>query len=461
MKNEKDLKHSLDRALAPLRFRCSDEVILKTRWQGAPGRRMKRLLPVMAAALLMAAALGAIALGLYSPNYSATKAAKQAIKEKYGLSERVLDLFSNWERRQEADGSWLIRFEPHIGNTKAIGIYMVHIDKQGKAEASWTHDDKDPALYWDGPSSDDLNEDSVWGAKHLEVFFDQRTAMWPPADEEEWKKQLAETRVPFPVSTPTVPPALTAEEQGMIKQAAQAMEDQLGIGEAELAVFVPSITQYEPLVVLYQLRQWEHDMLWANSLAGTDFADHIAGHFGSYRVDLSGENPKITWSLEGKETRGFTASDWGKAMAYGPDILPWAADLIQRQRDIALKYPPAANMDEMSMEDLALRDGLFRAAGFPAERYSHALPGEGEMGYEQALQAAKSAVSQELEIDESILDESLVTADYRLYNHVIQEMEDIWTFSFHRLEGIRTIVMRATDGLIYYLQFDPNESGNG
>ena len=65
MKNEKDLKHSLDRALAPLRFRRSDEVILKTRWQGAPVRRMKRLLPVMAAALLLTAALGAIALGLY------------------------------------------------------------------------------------------------------------------------------------------------------------------------------------------------------------------------------------------------------------------------------------------------------------------------------------------------------------------------------------------------------------
>ena len=469
MKNENNIKKSLDRALEPLRFTGADQVILKTRWRGTPGRRIKRLMPALAAALLLTAALGAIALGLYSPAYSATKAARQALKDTYGLSDRVLDLFSDWQREQEADGGWQVRFEPYIGNKKAIGIYTVHIDKRGKAQATWSHDDQDPSLYRDGPKSDDLEKEPVWGAKHLEAFFDQRTAQQEKIDEQIRLNAAAPTRVPDPVPAPAPVPAPSMEEQETVKKADQAMRDQLGMSDAVLDLFEPGMLKRQPRTVIYQVKDRNHT-LWRNAAAEAFSGQshvpqrHMDTRFGRYTVTLPSDGEgkaEISWSLEGKEARDFTPSNWGQAEAYGAKLLPWAAELLRKQQEIADKYPLGFNQEEMSLEDRAAHDRLFREAGFPLERYSSALPAENEMNYEQALQAAKTSILQEKETEASLLDEAFVVGSYQMYNHVIDKVEGIWWFTFQLPKGQSTIIMRATDGLIYYLHVDPNESSNG
>lgn len=120
---------------------------------------MKRVFAVvLMMMLLMISALAEEA--VLSPNVEAERIAVAAMKDKYGLTNDVLGLFTAYVTL--TDNGATVRYLPaaflpaHI-----VGEYEVQI-KDGQATASWTHDDQDP-MFWQS----DMLDSPCWGAKQL------------------------------------------------------------------------------------------------------------------------------------------------------------------------------------------------------------------------------------------------------------------------------------------------------
>ncbi|MBR3743138.1 MAG: hypothetical protein IKN04_22230, partial [Clostridia bacterium] len=87
---------------------------------------------------------------------------------------------------------------------------------------------------------------------------------------------------------------------------------------------------------------------------------------GEYKATLSVETGEIfscEWSLLNVDTGNYTEETWGQAQAYSADMLPWVLNLLEQAQQILEKYPVSTNLDEMSPEDRAAYDALFRSAG--------------------------------------------------------------------------------------------------
>ena len=122
---------------------------------------MKRVFAVvLMMMLLMISALAEEA--VLSPNVEAERIAVAAMKDKYGLTNDVLGLFTAYVTL--TDNGATVRYLPaaflpaHI-----VGEYEVQI-KDGQATASWTHDDQDP-MFWQS----DMLDSPCWGAKQLNM----------------------------------------------------------------------------------------------------------------------------------------------------------------------------------------------------------------------------------------------------------------------------------------------------
>lgn len=93
------------------------------------------------AAVLVAAV--ALAVGLsFSPRYDAVKLANEAMKDTYGITDRMMTVFYRQAERQP-DGSTSVIYRSVEGIDR-LGVYTVTV-KDGKATATWSLDDKDTA----------------------------------------------------------------------------------------------------------------------------------------------------------------------------------------------------------------------------------------------------------------------------------------------------------------------------
>lgn len=107
----------------------------------------------------------------YSPSVSALKRAREAVMEKYGLTQTTLGLF-NYEMSMTED-AYIIEFRSDVLNEErqeVAGCYTVIVPENGEISVTWSHDDVDPALWQSG----DMNA-SVWGQPQLETFLRDRT----------------------------------------------------------------------------------------------------------------------------------------------------------------------------------------------------------------------------------------------------------------------------------------------
>lgn len=134
--------------------------------------RRKRWASLAFAALLLLTASTALALGLaFSPRYDAARLADEALAAQYGVTDRMMTLFSR-EIAEHDDGSATVTYAPveevlrYDGNP--LGVYTVSI-RRGKAEASWTLDGVDTSGGLDA---------KAWGAAQLEqMLTDYDTVM--------------------------------------------------------------------------------------------------------------------------------------------------------------------------------------------------------------------------------------------------------------------------------------------
>ena len=126
------------------------------------GYPMKRILSL----LLVLALLLPVALAeeiTLSPALQAKKLALDAIKEKYGFTNDTFGLFTLYVTTEKAGAH--VRLIPNSYlPIDRIGEYEVAVS-DGRAAASWTHDDQDPA-YWQS----DIMDSPCWGAKQLNVI---------------------------------------------------------------------------------------------------------------------------------------------------------------------------------------------------------------------------------------------------------------------------------------------------
>lgn len=166
--NEKHtVQEVFDQHLSSLRFQPESRRVVMERALGKEEKVMKKKLSaalVFALALaLMAAVALAAAVVMRSERTVNINLAREALYEKYGLTLKTLGLFV-FEGREEKDGftlTWTCNtFHPSL-----TGVYTT-VEKDGKAEAAWSYDDVDKAVY----DSGDLSA-SVWGCKQLEASF--------------------------------------------------------------------------------------------------------------------------------------------------------------------------------------------------------------------------------------------------------------------------------------------------
>lgn len=139
----------------------SQEILRKTRGDFKVKKKLRlSAVIVMALVLLTATAFALYALQL-SPKADAVSQARRALTEKYGLTPEAFGLF--YATSSQEGQNWVVHFAAGEGIYPAlIGEYTVTLEK-GRATASWSHDDVDPALWQSG----DLAS-PAWGQLQIE-----------------------------------------------------------------------------------------------------------------------------------------------------------------------------------------------------------------------------------------------------------------------------------------------------
>lgn len=135
-----------------------------------PKMKRKVSLGLVLAIVLVLLVAVALAIGLsYSPRYSAIQSARQAVIEKYGLTQEMLRLYA--EEVNENDGATTVIFHGNHSEflkADAMGEYTAVVDGKGIATATWSHDGTDSS-FW---QNSDLTA-KVWGAPQLQMVLDR------------------------------------------------------------------------------------------------------------------------------------------------------------------------------------------------------------------------------------------------------------------------------------------------
>lgn len=231
MKN--DFKQLVDRNLSGLRWdeRRQARVLRALEPEGGTSmkRKMTMAIALAAALVMMASVAVAAVLVTYSPAAHAKKLATQAMYDTYGFDRSTLGLLHGVVT---ADG---VRYYPdRYLPVERIGEYLVKIDGE-TVTATWTHDDKDVALWQSG----DPNA-PVWGVKQLTAYL-----AVDPRDRGVWLAAYTTAEIHAPAVTP-VPEEMagvnTVQQQNGDLPLTQAMAyadaalmDVFGMTEGEVA----------------------------------------------------------------------------------------------------------------------------------------------------------------------------------------------------------------------------------
>lgn len=132
-------------------------------------RKVKYSIPKgVVIALIVLLCMGTVAVAAvllnYSPELRAQKIAMEALYEKYGLTRTSLGLFTVEYTEDEQGTHVWYKVNAYLP-TERIGDYHVLI-VEDKAEAAWTHDDKDRAMWESGNL-----ESPYWGEKQLQAYL--------------------------------------------------------------------------------------------------------------------------------------------------------------------------------------------------------------------------------------------------------------------------------------------------
>ena len=161
MKN--DLRTKLNTALQDVDWNGEDQVLRMVRQQQKP---VRRLMPsktlAFAVVLMLTLATTAVALTLhFSASFNSHLNTRQAVMNKYGLTDEMLDLFTY--TKVDDNSNIVATFTMTYAHSDRLGVYTVQRTAEGTLDASWNHDDADAALLASGNLAS-----PAWGAKQLD-----------------------------------------------------------------------------------------------------------------------------------------------------------------------------------------------------------------------------------------------------------------------------------------------------
>lgn len=349
----KSFKQAVDRRLDSLSWEGKTEGALtriheRLEKEGsAPRKRLRRstVLALGFAVVLLAATAFAVVELTFSRGYTVERTARQAVMEKYGLTDRTMAMFIPYMK--ETDDGWTVSFTPSV--MRKAGAYTVTVPKRGEAEAVWTHDDVDRAE-WEGG---DLTAE-VWGQRQIEAYMDARAGVgeggeWKDqweldfvvnadtrtlaqraADDEALEKALPEGQTLYSKNVLPGPEDLSLEEAARIAEEKAADTLAITAEELEALGYVPSVA----FVKVQEEDEAKYEFSWR-----TREADYVI-----VEVSASGEGVKCRASgfPGGKlPDRPLMESDW-KAVA---------------------AYVESGALDALSPEEQAEAEGRIREAG--------------------------------------------------------------------------------------------------
>lgn len=197
-----DLRERADRALSPLQWdeRHTLRVLNVLHEKGAKPIMKKKLsialVMMLILSLLTVGALAVAALN-WSPQASAVNQARQALMDKYGLTQETIALFHNTYEKTE-DG-WKVIFRSGGVHESLAGEYTVTITDHD-ATAAWSYDYLDKAL-WENGSLDA----PVWGQPQLHSYLHDDTEEAKEINIARWHESA--TLAPGTAANPTPTPA--------------------------------------------------------------------------------------------------------------------------------------------------------------------------------------------------------------------------------------------------------------
>lgn len=186
---------------------------------------------------------------------------------------------------------------------------------------------------------------------------------------------------------------------------------------------------------------------------------------GIYTVAVAGDG-SVTgceWSLESMYMGSHTEESFGQAQVYTGKDLSYMITLIGKLDEIISKYPdyPGYVWDgDMSLEDRAAFDGLMRRAGFNPRTFSDLLPQEGDITQQEALELARQVLKDEY----GVTDEELDRSNLEIYFWTRYDLRDEpirgWDFAFKGKE-IYSVFINAEEGVIEQIDHDDLSLSNG
>ena len=186
---------------------------------------------------------------------------------------------------------------------------------------------------------------------------------------------------------------------------------------------------------------------------------------GEYKVTLSVETGEILsceWSLKDVDAGNYTEETWGQAQAYSADMLPWVLNLLEQAQQILEKYPGSTNLDEMSPEDRAAYDALFRSAGYDLAFYRNTLPNEKDITQEDAAALALEAIQTVYQVDGSALVRG--EAFHESFSLWVTDEGNtirVWIIYYWNDPDAYTVAVNAENGEIEQIWHDDLSVGNG
>ena len=204
-----ELKEIVDRELSGLTWdesksrRVLDALDERHAFPVMPVRRKFSLVLALAILLtLLATTALAVALIRYAPRVNAETQARQLLMAEYGLTRETLGLFTS--EVTEEGGETVVTFTPALWEDEFTGVYTVRF-QDGKATASWTYDDIDPALWQDGDFAA-----PVWGPAQLAAYLAQDAENKPSLPYEQAHIRDNDDRLAMVDALPTPDPDVDA-----------------------------------------------------------------------------------------------------------------------------------------------------------------------------------------------------------------------------------------------------------
>lgn len=383
---------------------------------------------------------------------AAAQIAHDAVKEKYGVSEETLSAYQISTAFHQYGSTERREYRIDLTSVEGADTYVVYIaSPEGKVaycrwmvlEENRTLPEGDLRLY-----DDAAQEYITTGA------FDLLNA----GEKEQVAARFEAAGLSSLLPSDYIPQInQVLSEDDAVRIATTAVEDAFGLQDSWQELY-----QMRTMHTTYQDQQiWE--IVWQPYNKGNwHWMD--ADKLGTYTVKLNASTSSILacdWSLQGTDTALYTETTFGKAMAYSAYTLSWINGLLDRSQLILNKYDPSANLEDMSLEDRAAYDELFRNAGYSGKQYPSLLPNVKSIPQEDAAAIALEAIkiAYDMDVDSLMRGEAFQEGFEQFESD--NGLVPVWKIYYWNDTDVYVVLVNADHGEIEQIWHDDLSIGNG